>query len=148
MNKETLIKARKINFEELEKEKYKIIKRNAVEVDVNNSFAHELAKFVSVWLIRHGVLPEYLQDIFAKDFITHFGNFAIDVWQSFVKTVDSVVDNFGLKYDADWKRPEIVTEARLKNGRRADIFVLDTGEIVEIETNKKVKKEGAITIYI
>ena len=47
---------------------------------------------------------------------------------------------------------EYITEAeRIKKGeakRRIDIVNLVTGDEIEIETDKKVKKEGAITIYI
>ena len=32
--------------------------------------------------------------------------------------------------------------------RRADLFVLDKGTIVEVETNPKTRKKGAITVYV
>ena len=69
----------------------------------------------------------------------------------------------------EWKRKQVVTEARFKKSikinlddlmvenlerlhkskqRRADIFILDTGQIVEIETGKSYEKEGIITIKI
>jgi len=115
-------------------------KINAVEVDTNNSFKHEFSKFLSVFLLRAGYTADELSILIPKIINRKC--------KALLKEMHYLVAR---KYPFPRKKiikPNVVTEARFKNKRRADIFVLDTGEIVEIETNKKVKKKGAITIYI
>jgi len=126
----------------LERERLKV---NAVEIDINNSIEHELGKFICVWLIRKGVprdlLPEYFKN--AK-----IGGYDVQ------DIAIGLAEGDGQKFNRKWQVPQVVTEARFKvkstwlQRRRADIFILDTGEIVEIETNKKIKKKGAITVYV
>lgn len=118
-------------------------KYNAVELDINNSIEHELAKFMCVWLIRNGVSAIELQDIFDTFKLTKQNYFVIPS-RLFMEMKE---DCDGFKYQ--WERPVVITEARFKgNLRRTDIYILDTGEKVEIETNHKVKKEDSITVYI
>lgn len=113
-------------------------KINALEVDIGNSLRHEMAKMICVFLIRKGVpcnlLPEYFTR-FKKNWYdpTVAKCFALEFGQTFQKT--------------DY-RPSIVTEARFKNGKRCDVYDLDTDEKVEIETKKKVTKPDSITIRI
>jgi len=128
-------------------------KVNALEVDIGNSFVHELVKFYCVWLLRNGVPANMLPKLNMKE---------ID-WRYF-----GAAELYS-KFKHEWKRPQVVTEARFKKSikinpddlmvenlerlhkskqRRADIFILDTGEIIEIETDNKVKKEGENVITV
>jgi sugar diacid utilization regulator len=122
-----------------------------VEVDINNSLEHELVKFLCVFAIRKGIEAQSLQKIIDKSKNTERLNSMIDTYKGYFKH--------------DWMRPVVITEARFKKSeqkdfcynlktpmkkqtRRADIFILDTGEKVEIETNHKIKKEDSITVYV
>jgi hypothetical protein len=109
-----------------------------------------------LWLIRKGVPAFKLQDILMGE---------------------EFEENFFINFKHEWERPIVITEARFKEfekinnkeiekyletrnikdiikenvkpiQRRADIFILDTGECIEIETNHKIKKEDSIVVYI
>lgn len=164
MNKKDLIRTRTANKAKLEPSSWK--NKNRIEIDIGNSIEHELAKCICFILLRNGVIPEV-----CKQKIEHLIQTDEDI--SFYQ-LEKTIEEYGQKYKKEWQRPVIVSEARLKPKviltnvydtkeevlsnpyplnekkiqRRADLFVLDTGEIVEIETNKKVKKNGAITVYI
>lgn len=151
MNKEQLERARIGNLNKLD-QSYRP-KINAVEVDINNSIEHELAKFICVWLIRNGVPINQLLEFPFSKLVSPTKNEPRIELKSFIK-------NNSRKFKHEWERPCIVTEARFddlcynlklkweKQQRRADIFVLDTGVVVEIETGKSYDKEGAITVRI
>jgi hypothetical protein len=138
-------------------------KKNAMEIDINNSIEHEIAKFFCVWLIRKGLPAEQLPEIFEND------------WDDGILATDFDCDDSEIK--ESWRRPVVVTEARFKPAnvisayhsdkhksqkqilkemtevtqkltRRTDIFILDTGQCVEIETDKTIEKENAITVRI
>jgi len=138
MNRIELEKKRRESLNRLDRA-YKP-KINAVEVDINNSFVHELAKFLAVWLIRKGFPPEDLPSMLNnlseyKSLITGFLSLSEPPKQKIPR----------------WKIPQVVTEARFKNGKRADIYILDTGQTVEIETNPKRAKrhrEDVIVILV
>ena len=115
-------------------------KINAVEIDINNSFKHEFAKFLCVYLLRKGYDPFELQDLIPK--------ILKKKCQALLREISRLTRRKYPFPKVKIEYPDVVTEARFKNRRRADIFILDTGKIIEIETNKKVKKKGAITIYI
>jgi len=112
-------------------------KINACEVDINNSFKHELGKFLALWMIRNKVPANQLEDVF--DRLRGDKRF-----KEFIKMINEIVKEFEVK---EMVRPAVVTEARFKIGRRADLFVLDTKEIIEIETSRRRKKKG-IVLYI
>ena len=42
----------------------------------------------------------------------------------------------------------IATEVKMKDGREVDIVDYTHSDFIEIETDKKIKKEGCITVYI
>jgi len=65
MNQRELEKARRNNLNKLDTAFRPKI--NAVEIDINNSVEHELAKFICVWLIRKGVNTDRLQTFFDKN---------------------------------------------------------------------------------
>jgi hypothetical protein len=108
-------------------------KLNCLEIDVNNSLRHELAKFVCMWLVRNGVGAEELQKYFRDR-----------RWEEASKKLSSLLRQTG----STTHRPKIVSEARFKDGRRVDIFVLDTGEKIELETGKSYNKKDAIIVKI
>jgi hypothetical protein len=111
-------------------------KTNVLEIDINNTLAHELAKCVCFYLLRKGIPANLLPEFFKqKD------------WHNPSNSYMFVIQN-GSVYKRTYLRPHIVVEARFKEGRRADLFCLDSGEKIEIETNKRVKKDDSITIYI
>jgi len=163
MNKQQLERIRRENFNKLDTA-YRP-KVNAMEININNTFEHELAKLLCVWLIRDGFTLGQLQEIVPK-------------WMKNSKLSQQGNLFLGQDFKREWQRPQVVTEARFskdltpmyggpinkrplyyldkfgnklknKSRRRADIFILDTGEIVEIETGKSYKKgENVITVNI
>jgi hypothetical protein len=163
MNQKELIRARTINKSKLEPSSWKNI--NRIEIDLANDkdgYKHEIAKEICFILIKKGVPADSLPFIFkASKPIEYI---------LFERGLEDMIENWATEiYDKNWKVPVIVTEARFKTyftptkgkgflkdakcvtsnyGRRADLFILDTGEIVEIETDDKIKKENAITVYI
>lgn len=158
MNRKDIEKIRRENLNKLDTTFRPKI--NAVEVNINNSIEHELAKFICVWSLRIGFPASQLQYVITGQFEG--------------KTIFLPIILLGQKFKHEWERPQVVTEARFKKTRwdvgnkyypdldkagnlkigtiqrRADIFILDTGEIVEIETNPKIEKEGdnVITVNI
>jgi len=144
-------------------------KINSVEIDIANSIEHELAKFVCVWLIRKGFLANNLPKIYKE------WNLACD-GELIFSYIPEIIKKYGQKFKRKWQIPQVVTEARFKKieyvkstgktkgadvfdfAPRADIWILDKGafdtppnfqgETVEIETNKKIKKKGAIVVYV
>jgi hypothetical protein len=130
MNKIELERARMENFKKLDIA-YRP-KINTVEVNVNNTIEHELAKFYCVWLIRKGIPAYELQTWFDTSYLEFNKRY---------KTTGN--------FKHEWERPQCITEARMKDGARWDIFVLDSGECIEIETGKSyVKNRNGIVIKI
>ena len=57
------------------------------------------------------------------------------------RVVEDYTRNYGLKFEHGWQRPKIMTECKLRNQGRWDIFILDTGERVEIvRSNEQARK--------
>lgn len=150
MKRKELEKIRRSNLNKLDRSFRPKI--NAVEIDINNSIKHELGKVICFWFLRKGVLPEMIQSFFnvAEDY-------KFDNINEVFEELKLYASYYGQKFKRKWQVPQVVTEARFKelipwgkglHRRRADIFILDTGEIVEIETNKKIKKKGAIVVYV
>jgi len=136
MNKEDLMRVRMSHYRRLDQSFRP--KRNAIELDIGNTLRHEITKLILVWLIRKGYPISEACRIFnvkARDTVIGIGNALKE---------DSMIGLSG------WQVPEVITEARLEGGkRRADILVLDTGQIVEIETNRNVhKKDADETVYV
>lgn len=102
-------------------------KINAVELNINNSIKHEAAKFYISWMIRKGVPIDSMLVTIYKGVATHKLKRPRDI-----DLAEYITDNFGQKFSRKWQRPQIVTEARFSKRLRADIFVLDTGEVIEI----------------
>jgi len=145
MNRVELERKRLENFHKLDWMQFRP-KYTALEIDIGNSIEHEMAKFICVWLIRNGVPTDLLQGSFKWNKLTE-GEVN---WKSVpLQEFADRTKNLGQKFKHEWERPVIITEARFKGGkRRADIFILDTGECIEIETNHKIKKEDSIVVYI
>ena len=167
MNKRDYIKNRTINKVKLESSSWKNIDRLEFSFsnnpDKSESIEHKLAKTICFILLKNGVPAEQLPSLEFNDFL-YTGSYLASVYNTILM--------YGTHHmlNKDWERPIIVTEARFKpiqkgansfgekmfqvlSGddiiiRRADLFILDTGEIVEIETDHKIKKAGAITVYI
>ena len=141
MNRLELENKRLENFHKLDWQQFRP-KYNALEVDIGNSIEHEMAKFICVELIRNGVEAKQIPTLRIRGF--NFWKFS-----PIPMAIEWAVKEHGQKFKHEWERPVIITECRFKGGkRRADIFILDTGECVEIETNHKVKKDDSIVVYI
>jgi hypothetical protein len=113
-------------------------KLNVLEIDYCNSIQHEMAKMIAYYLLKKGVLPEMLPEYFLKK----------EWWNPHNAYMFSVMH--GCTFRKPYHRPFLVTEARLKSGRRIDIFFLDSveGTFIEIETDRNVTKPDSITIRI
>lgn len=167
MNRKELERTRRENLNKLDTAFRPKI--NAVEIDINNSSNHEFAKFMCVWLIRKGCPANTLSEIFEEGWdeegvlTADFDCEDYEIKHEWERPQVVTEARFGVQvilkdisreqYENKHNQKEIlkhIKEATEKMTRRADIFILDTGEIVEIETNKKVKKEGdnVITIHI
>jgi len=138
MNQVNLIRMRQANKNKLDTSSWRNIDR--IAISVGNSDEHNLAIHIGFLLIKNGTpakrLPEYFEGNDIGQWATNIRNF---------------VAKAGCKYDHDWERPIVVTEAKFKNGREADIFILDTGEIVEfVETSEPEPRgpEDRITVYL
>ena len=171
MNRVELESKRLENFHKLDWQQFRP-KYNALEIDIGNSIEHEMAKFICVELIRNGVEAKQIPTLRIRGF--NFWKFS-----PIPMAIEWAVKEHGQKFKHEWERPVVITEARFKEfekinnkeiekyletrnikdiikenvkpiQRRADIFILDTGEKVEIETNHKIKKEGdnVVTVYI
>jgi hypothetical protein len=151
MNREQLERIRRENLNKLDSAYRSNL--NRIEYNPSESIEHFLTKSICFILLRNGVSTEWLQRIINETY------FATDILRMNVKSnelpilITQSLRYYRQKFKHEWQRPQVVTEARFKDkcpksGRRVDIFILDTGEIVEIETDPKVKKEGAITVRI
>jgi hypothetical protein len=144
MNRQQLEKIRNENWNKLNTQSFRPA-INAVEFNpFSESLEHFLVKAFLCYQIRRGVPLEILKKESEKEnlLITLFDN-----PRKFYPYYE--------KFKSIWQISEIVTEARFKNQRRADIFILktinkDSGMIAEVETNKKISKDGneTVTFYI
>lgn len=137
MSKYELMGIRNTNFKKLDLQSYRP-KINAIELDIGNTLRHEMSKVIVVWLIRHGYAASSIPQLFGFGGITE----KLHELEKVVKTPEP-----GFTH---WQVPQVVTEARFIGGkRRADVFILDTGEVIEVETNRKVRKlDASETIYV
>lgn len=148
---------------------------NRFEYDAGNSIEHEMAKFICFVMLRNGVSAEIISNQFhiqnknylnfsglTKWTIKEFGQKFKQSWRRpwivtearFKETQEDILLESskvvkGLyRGEKPVKAINKVIKARATIKRRADLFVVDTGEIVEIETNPKVTKKGVITVRI
>ena len=123
MNQKDRILIRKKNLKLLDTDAYRP-KINCLEIDVNNTFKHELGKFLMDWMVKKGVpadcAGERIEDIAQSPRISY-----IDY------LITRFVESDGVKLKA-WEIPKSVSEARMKDGSRIDQFILDTGQRIEI----------------
>jgi len=111
--------------------KFKQRAKNAIYISNANSFLHEITKS-TIALILH-----------------KYGDFNFtDEVKDALKALDVAV-NYSIK---DWKEdPNLIVTEAVPNGdgkRRVDIVNCTKDDRWEVETDHKVKKENAITIYI
>lgn len=110
---------------------YQLRTMNAIHISSANSVLHEIAKSLAAYELHK------------------WGDIIIDQ-----KTVDIIAElekHIESRFDGWVKQPtEFITEAVIKKepDRRVDLVKLDDDTHIEFETNKKVKKEGAVTIYL
>jgi len=140
MNRLQLETIRKSNFHKLDTAFRP--KKNAVELDINNSMEHNLALTICQILIRKGFPASQLQVVIDKIF--------------FKGAIPKPIALLETKFEHEWERPQIITEARFKKEfsvrskqDKVDIFILDTGERICIETGKSYEKEkDVITVRV
>ena len=120
---------------------YQLRSLNAIYISPSNSIRHELAKMIGGYMIRKW------GDIKFNDLI-------VSDLKRLEKDVKDVMKGF------EKQKGRFITEAVPKTScfslkglpqdkdRRIDLVHLDTNDWYEFETNKKIKKEGSITIYV
>lgn len=140
---------------------------NRIEYSPSESIEHFLAKTICFVLLRNGVPANLLPEIIKQHFFIKMDSIGLK------GPIEELF--FYRKFKYEWERPQIVCEARFnenfietdKNAttiwkinkitsnkpikiihRRVDLFVLDTGEIIEIETGKSYEKEGENVITV
>lgn len=123
MSQKDRILRRKENLKLLDTDAYRP-KINCLEVDVNNTFKHELGKFLMYWMIKKGVPADC-----AGERVKYIANSTRTDYVAYL--VNHFVESDGVKLKKH-EVPSIVSEARMREGHRADLYVLDTGERVEI----------------
>lgn len=110
---------------------YQLRTRNAIHISPSNSLRHELIKCIAAYQLRK------------------FGEVKIGI--DIIDTV-RVLDKEFRVLTEDWLKQKVdfITEAVPKQepDRRVDLVRLQDDTRFEFETNPKIKKEGAITIYI
>ena len=108
------------------------VKKNAVFIANNNTIRHELSKCIeAIMLKRYG-------DILFNDYIKK-QILLIDMH------ITDVLFKGWVKNECDFITEAVPNEDKT---RRVDLVNISNGDRFEFETNKKVKKENAITIYI
>lgn len=116
MNERKLTQKRRENFKKLEYMAYNP-HINCTPVNTNQSYSHYYVGCVVDWMLAKGVPANVLPDFWEED--------NRDDIESFIK-------KHGQRFRHKWERPQIVSEAIFSTKLRADRFVLDTGEIIEI----------------
>ena len=141
MNQKDRLQTRKENLKLVDTDTYRP-KINCLEIDVNNTFRHELGKFMMYWLIRKGVNADCASVAFNVDDIYRRMMFLDDDLKEFI-------EKNGVKLKKQ-EVPHIVSEARMREGHRADLFILDSGERVEIvnHNEKSVQPYNKETIVV
>ena len=130
---------------------------NRIEYNPSESIEHFMAKTICFILLRNGVPANQLRSWIKNDPLTY--NFQQD-WKDWESLTPDLITQWikddGQKFKHEWQRPQVVTEARFMTWygklegklkqRRADIFILDTGEIIEIETGKSYEKKDDVIV--
>jgi len=110
---------------------YKFRSKNAIFISTTNKLNHEVAKFVGAYMIK-----KYGDIKFTNRIIG-----AIKILE------EAVVED--LK-DFEKNPSNFITEAvpKVDKDRRVDLVRLEDEQWIEFENNHKIKKEGALSIYI
>lgn len=144
MNKRDLIRARTANKAKLEPSSWKNI--NRIEIDIGNSIEHEIAKCICFILLRNGVPAEQLPHLVPGRICG-----AENPEEYSAYWIERMVEEYGIAHGLkEWQRPVIVSEARFKDGHRADLYVLNNDNEVEIILSSEPKKlkENQILVRI
>ena len=116
MNRRELENRRRKNYEKLEWMAYSH-NVNSTPINTNQSFSHYYVGCLVDWMLAKGVPANVLPDFWKKD--------NQDDIHSFIK-------KHGQRFRNKWERPQVIAEAHFGVKLRADRFILDTGEIIEI----------------
>jgi len=107
------------------------LKKNAIFISTTNSVKHEMAKALACYMIK-----KWGEVKFSLEAIALLNLLDIRMAEDF----------------EGWKEnpSDFITEAVKcsDSSRRVDVVNLNTGDEIEIETKKSVKKDGAVSIYI
>lgn len=110
---------------------YQLRTKNAIHISPACSIKHEIAKCLGAYMIRKWGDVKFNQDILNA-----------------LEVLDLAAN--AQMYDWPKIKGSFITEAVIKKqpDRRVDLVVLDDNTHIEFETSKKIKKEGAVTIYL
>jgi len=108
---------------------YNTLKKNAIFVSNANSVRHELSKCIGAIMIK-----KFGDVKFTKEII------------KLIRIIDCEIGKLNLVVNSS----NFITEAVPNNegGRRVDLVCVNTDDRYEFETDHKIKKDNAITIYI
>lgn len=153
MNRRDLERIRRENLNKLDNTCRDDRHINCVRFAKGESIKHKLAKCIAGILASEGVPIENINDFFKKD----YNKPCLDIFR-----IGTWADAYRIKDNQDF-----IQEARFKKQfynskihgpisplkfefkqRRADHWQIVLDKILEFEIDKKVKKEGAITVYI
>jgi hypothetical protein len=97
---------------------------NCVRVGIGNSLKHELSKFFVGWILANGGDVRILFPLFKTEILDKVA------WNTFEKIYD--------QWCFKGSERNFICEARfMKSKERADVFCLESGERIEVETDKK-----------
>ena len=169
MNKQQLERIRKNNLQKLDSAYRDDRHINCVRFGKNESISHKLAKCISGILASEGVPIENIENYFAVRINNNEGilkDVRIENYKFFVNDLKYYIqimktsDNQDFIQEARFirkfiphskiktiKQAEIIAKEHFIQ-RRADYYQIQLDKILEFETDKKVKKEGAITVRI
>lgn len=111
-------------------QRYKTCKKNAVLINSKDTIKHELSKSIGAIMIHKYGDVKFDNNLIEK----------INIISEYISEI--------LFSKWDENHTDFITEAWPNTERRVDLVNLRTNDHIEFETNKKIKKDDAVTIYI
>jgi hypothetical protein len=110
---------------------YMFRSKNAIFISPSNSVLHEVSKAIACYQIRKWGDVRFNERI--SDLLRKLNIIVNETMKGFEKNPKSFISEAVPKSNKD---------------RRVDIVILDSNTHLEIETDKRVKKKDAVTIYV